>query len=68
MTDKLSDYTVPEVAKEFSCSPGTVKNWIKIGRIKAYRLGGENGRDYRVPWAEVDRLKSDWKVSPEQAL
>jgi hypothetical protein len=47
-----------------------VKNWIKAGRVKAYRLGGPAGRDYRIPWAEVERLKSEWLFSPEteQAL
>lgn len=64
MTDRR-DYTVPQAAKVFSCSSGTVKNWIKAGRIKAYRLGGPLGRDYRIPWAEVDRLKSEWTYSPE---
>lgn len=68
MTEKRKDYTVPEVAEIFACSPGTVKNWIKAGKIKAYRLGGEAGRDYRIPWAEVDRLKGKWTVSPETAL
>jgi excisionase family DNA binding protein len=63
MNEKRNDYTVPQVAKEFSCSSGTVKNWIKAGRIKAYRLGGETGRDYRIPWAEVDRIRNEWKVS-----
>jgi excisionase family DNA binding protein len=64
------DFTVPQVAKAFSCSAGTVKNWIKQGRIKAYRLGGPLGRDWRVPWAEVERLRSEWTYSPntEQAL
>ena len=65
MNEKRNDYTVPQVAKEFSCSSGTVKNWIKAGRIKAYRLGGETGRDYRIPWAEVDRIRNEWKVSPD---
>ena len=59
------DFTVPQVAKTFSCSPGTVKAWIKQGRIKAYRLGGPLGRDYRIPWAEVERIKSEWTYSPE---
>jgi excisionase family DNA binding protein len=54
MNEKRNDYTVPQVAKEFSCSSGTVKNWIK-----AYRLGGETGRDYRIPWAEVDRINAE---------
>jgi len=59
------DYTVSQVAKVFSCAPGTVKNWIKTGKVKAYRLGGPQGRDYRVPWAEVDRLRSEWICAPE---
>jgi len=65
MNEKRNDYTVPQVAKEFNCSSGTVKNWIKAGRINAYRLGGETGRDYRIPWAEVDRIRNEWKVSPD---
>lgn len=65
MTEKRSDYTVPQVAKEFSCCSGTVKNWIKKGKIKAYRLGGEEGNDWRVPWAEVERIRSEWTYSPE---
>jgi excisionase family DNA binding protein len=58
------NYTVPEVAKLLSCSSGTVKSWIKSGKITAYRLGGETGRDYRIPWAEVERIKRDWIYSP----
>ena len=49
-----TDLTVTEAAKEFACSSGTVKNWIKSGRIKAYRPG----RDYRIPWSEIERIKS----------
>ncbi len=62
------DYTVPQVAKLFACSSNTVKSWIKTGKLKAYRLGGSAGRDYRIPWAEVERVKADWACSPDQAL
>lgn len=56
------DHTVPEIAVIFQCSPGTVTNWIKKGRLKAYRLGGTG--HYRIPWAEVERLRADWTYSP----
>jgi excisionase family DNA binding protein len=59
------DYPVSGVAKLLCCAPSTVKAWIKQGRIKAYRLGGETGRDWRIPWAEVERVKSEWLYSPE---
>jgi excisionase family DNA binding protein len=58
-----SDYTVPGVAKIFKCSSGTVLNWIRNGRLKAYRLGGTG--HFRVPWAEVERLRADWTYSPQ---
>ena len=57
------DHTVPEVAQVFQCSPATVTNWIKSGRLRAYRLGGTG--HWRIPWAEVDRLRADWTYSPE---
>jgi excisionase family DNA binding protein len=68
MTTERHDYTVPQVAKLFSCSSGTVKSWIKAGRVKAYRLGGETGRDWRIPWAEVERIKAEWIYSPTKAV
>jgi excisionase family DNA binding protein len=64
------DYTVPQFAKLISCSSGTVKKWIKAGKIKAYRIGGETGRDYRIPWEEGERIKADWTypLDTKQAL
>ena len=64
MTERR-DYTPSQVAKIMSCATGTVKNWIKQGKLKAYKLGGPTGRDYRVPWAEVERIKNEWTYSPE---
>lgn len=61
-----NDYTVPQLAAFFKCSPGTVVNWIKSGRIKAYRLGGTG--HWRIPWPEVERLRDEWAYSPEAAF
>ena len=61
-------YTVPEVAKMMACSNGTVKNWIRQGKLKAYRLGGPTGRDYRIPLAEVERIKAEWLYLPGGAI
>ena len=58
-----ADYTVPKVAEIFKCSPATVASWIKTGRIKAYRLGG-NGH-WRIPSPEVDRIRAEWTFKPE---
>jgi excisionase family DNA binding protein len=66
MTEKVTtrkDYTVAQVAEQFSCGQQTVLNWISKGRIKAYRLGGDGA--YRIPWAEVERAKAEWMYKPE---
>ena len=63
MTEKR-DYTVPQVAELFSCSPGTVKKAINEGKVSAYRLRGVPNGHLRIPWAEVERLKVEWKYSP----
>ena len=43
------DHTVPEVAQVFQCSPATVTNWIKSGRLRpigsaARGTGASRGR------------------------
>ncbi len=60
---KRTDYSVADVAKAFNCSKNTVVSWIDSGKMKAYRLGGDG--NYRVPWAEVDRCRSEWSFSPD---
>ena len=58
-----TDLTVKQAAELFGCSGQTVQAWIKAGRIKAYRLG-ETG-SYRVPWAEVERVRAEWMYKPD---
>ena len=58
-----TDLTIKQAAKIFGCSPQTVQAWIKAGRIKAYRMGGTGS--YRVPWAEVDRVRAEWLYKPD---
>lgn len=58
-----TDLTVKQAAEIFGCSTQTVQAWIKAGRIKAYRMGG-NG-SYRVPWAEVERVRAEWDYKPD---
>ena len=38
-------FTVEEMAQLFDCQVSTIYNWIKRGRIKAYKME-ENGRTY----------------------
>lgn len=45
--------TVGEVAGELGLSPGTVRNLIARGLIKARRIG----KWWRIPREEVERLK-----------
>jgi excisionase family DNA binding protein len=58
-----TDLTIKQAAALFGCSPQTVQAWIKAGRIKAYRMGGIGS--YRVPWAEVERVRAEWMYKPD---
>ena len=51
------DFTVRQLADTLGCSVGTVKNRIRSGYINARKLLG--GRDWRIPWVEVERLKAE---------
>lgn len=69
MTEKHKDQTVAQVAEIFGCASQTVRNWIASGKMKAYQLGGSSRRSvYRIPWAEVERAKSEWMVKPDTTL
>ena len=48
-----ADYTVAQVADMFQRAPQTVRDWIKSGRLQAYKL---NGREYRITRAAVDEF------------
>ena len=43
--EPLGDYTVVQIADMFQRAPQTVRDWIKSGRLRAYKL---NGREYRI--------------------
>ena len=60
MIQQRTDYSVPEAAQLMHCSPQTVTRMIVSGRLKAYRVGGDG--HYRIPWAELDRVRSAWIV------
>jgi len=45
-------YRTGEVAKKLGVSTMTVRRWIKVGKIKAYRIG----KEFRIPESEVLRL------------
>jgi excisionase family DNA binding protein len=49
--EPLGDYTVAQVADMFQRAAQTVRDWIKSGRLRAYKL---NGREYRITRAAVE--------------
>lgn len=51
-TDTPDVLTVPEVAARLRVTPATIRNWIAQGTIVAL----QNGRHYRIPRRELDRL------------
>jgi excisionase family DNA binding protein len=51
--EPLGDYTVAQVGDMFQRSPQTVRDWIKSGRLRAYKL---NGREYRITQVAVEEF------------
>ena len=49
------DLTVEEVGKFFHRSPGTVRAWIRDGRIEAYRF---RGTEYRITHSALERFRN----------
>lgn len=51
MTDVTMEkiYTVNEVAEVFSVAPDTIRDWIKAGKIQAFKVG----QQWRVRHREV---------------
>jgi len=56
MKDKI--YTVDEFAEVNKTTRATVLNWIKSGKILAYRLSDSPKSPYRIHGEEIDRLIS----------
>ena len=55
MTEKL--YTVDNLAEIFSYNPQTIRNLIRKGRIKAFKLGNGKKAPWRILQVEVERLQ-----------
>ena len=48
-----ADLTVEQVAERFGRSPGTVRDWIRAGKLRAYPF---NGKEYRVTPAALEEF------------
>ena len=48
-------YTVEDIAKELEVSVDTVRNWIKAGRLEAFKVG----RDYRISREQFQRFMDE---------
>ena len=56
------DYTVAELATMLSVSQRTLRRWIHLGALRAFRLpmGG-----YRISQAELDRIRQPYQVETQ---
>ena len=52
-------YTIKEVADILLFSEQTVREWVRVGRVRAVRPGL---RAWRIPSAEVERLLTEYQV------
>jgi len=50
--------TVPEVAAHFKVTPEAVRRWLRQGRIKGIRLGGDK-TGWRIRESEVERFLAE---------
>lgn len=48
-------YTVEDIAKELEVSVDTIRNWIKSGRLEAFKVG----RDYRISREQFQRFMDE---------
>lgn len=56
MSDDLKFYTTAQVAEIFQVKSYTVGDWIKQGKIKAAKVGGQ----WRIRQDEVTRLADEF--------
>ena len=59
-----ADYTVAQVAKMFERSPQTVRDWIKAGRLRGYRL---NDREYRITASALREFQEEQRNGASHA-
>ena len=57
MREEEKYYKVKEVAEMFRVSAQSIRDWIKIGKIKAISV---SERTVRIPESEVERLKNSY--------
>ncbi len=58
-------FTVKEAGVIFKARPGTVRKWIRAGKVKTIKVG----RPYLIPASEIDRIARfgiDWAGPPCQ--
>jgi excisionase family DNA binding protein len=48
-------FTVEDIAEQLGVSVDTVRNWIKQGKLEAYRVG----RDYRISREQFDKFMEE---------
>lgn len=59
MTTVSTDYRVSDVAEAFGVKPRTIRDWIRRGKLHAYKVPDDKPRsEYRVPASEVERIKN----------
>jgi excisionase family DNA binding protein len=55
-------YSVEEIANILEVSIDTVRNWIKQGRLEAFKVG----RDYRISQEQFDRFMNERRTRKDE--
>jgi excisionase family DNA binding protein len=58
------DYSVQKVAELWGRRPGTVRDWIRSGRLEGYLF---NRKEYRVPRAALERFLEEQRSGSRAA-
>lgn len=61
----MSSITIREAADALDVSIPTIRNWINSGRLKAYKINGNHGLEYRIELEEIARIKGE---QPEKTI
>jgi excisionase family DNA binding protein len=60
----MEPLTIREVARRVRLHPATVRRYIKQGRIKAVKVDGKFGEEYRIDQKDLDLLRSAAEAPP----
>ena len=63
MTDQPEILMVDEAAAFLRCSDTHIRNLIARGRLPAFNLGLQSGKDYRIKREDLDKLLVPAQVS-----